>query len=170
MRSSSEWKVTTTSRPPGFSALLGCKQRLRQFAELVVDEDAQRLEHARGGMDLVLGLARRHDLDQASEIARRLERLFGTTLFDGMRDARRLLLFAEKDEDADEIGNLGAIDDVGGRDAACRHPHVERAVLLKGKSALRLVDLHRRDADIEDDAIKPLLRRMIGKARKTGNG
>ncbi len=87
IRSSSEWKVTTTSRPPGFSDALGRKQRLRQLAELVVDEDAQRLEDAGRRMDLVLHLARRDDLDQAGKVARRLERLFGAALFDGVGDA-----------------------------------------------------------------------------------
>src|SRR5688572_9563016 len=43
--------------PAGLQYRFRRKQRLRQFAELVVDEDAQGLEDARCRMDLVLHLA-----------------------------------------------------------------------------------------------------------------
>ena len=48
MRSSSEWKVMTTTRPPTASASSAAGQRPLQGAELVVDLDAQRLERALG--------------------------------------------------------------------------------------------------------------------------
>ena len=35
-----------------------------------------------------------------------------------------------------------------------RHPHVERAVVAEREAAIGLVDLHRRDADIECDAVE----------------
>ncbi len=46
MRSSSEWNDTTTSRPPGLSTRFGGRERRGELAELLVDEDAQRLERA----------------------------------------------------------------------------------------------------------------------------
>ena len=52
MRSSSEWKVTTTSRPPGVRMRSAAASAAHQFAQLVVDEDAQRLERARRRMDV----------------------------------------------------------------------------------------------------------------------
>ena len=66
IRSSSEWNETTTSRPPGFRISFGRPQRLLQLIELFVDEDAQRLERPRRGMDFARPLAQhaRDDLDQ----------------------------------------------------------------------------------------------------------
>ena len=57
IRSSSEWKVTTTRRPPGFRMRSAAMSAARQFAQLVVDVDAQRLERARRRM-LAVDLAR----------------------------------------------------------------------------------------------------------------
>ncbi len=39
MRSSSEWKVTTTSRPPGFKMRSAARQRAGQLPQLVVHVD-----------------------------------------------------------------------------------------------------------------------------------
>lgn len=75
----------------GFQSPLGRKQGMGEFAQLVVDEDAQRLEDARCRVDLVLGLAWRNRLDEICEIAGRLERRLGAALFDGTRNPPRLL-------------------------------------------------------------------------------
>ncbi|WP_442173129.1 16S rRNA (cytosine(1402)-N(4))-methyltransferase, partial [Rhizobium leguminosarum] len=40
----------------------------------------------------------------------------------------------EKMEDADEIGDLGAVDAIGGRKAFGRHANVERPVFLEGEA------------------------------------
>jgi hypothetical protein len=50
MRSSSEWKVTTASRPPRVQQPLAREQSLDQFVELGVHRDAQRLKGARRRM------------------------------------------------------------------------------------------------------------------------
>ena len=42
---------------------------------------------------------------------------------------------------------------VGGGGAVRRHAHVERAVALEREAALGVVELHRRDADVEHDAV-----------------
>ncbi|MCY1235978.1 hypothetical protein D9M72_486120 [compost metagenome] len=136
---------------------------MSELAEFVVDENAQRLEDAGRRMYLVFCLARRHHLDQARKVAGRLEGLLGPALLDCAGNAARLLLFAEKTEDADEIGDLGTVDDIGGRNARGRHAHVERPLLLEGEAALCLIDLHRGNADIEHDAVQPLGRRIGGK-------
>ena len=72
MRSSSEWNETTTSRPPGLSTRSAALQRVDEFAKLVVDEDAQRLERARRRMDVAGRRAhdRRYDV---GELARGLD-------------------------------------------------------------------------------------------------
>ena len=50
MRSSSEWKVMTASRPPGFSPSTAASQHRRQRAQLVVHGDADGLKAALGGV------------------------------------------------------------------------------------------------------------------------
>ena len=112
-------------------------------------------------MNLVFGLTRRDDLDEAGQIAGGAERLFRPLLLDGAGDAARLLFFTEKTEDADQIADLRTIDDIGRRNAGTRHAHVERAIFLEGKTALGLVDLHGGNADIQHDAIEPALRGMF---------
>ena len=114
MRSSSEWKVTTASRPPGFSARSAANSALGQFAELVVDEDAQRLEDAGRRMDLVLRLAADMRLDGVGEVERALERPVVAALLDHAGDAAGMPLLAEEAEDAREVARLEAVDDVGG--------------------------------------------------------
>ena len=74
MRSSSEWKVTTASQPPGASAALGGGEAAGELAELVVDRDAERLEAARRRVRLAGLRPRQQPLDQAGELQRRRER------------------------------------------------------------------------------------------------
>ena len=50
---------------------------------------------------------------------------------------------------------IGPIDHLGGAVAAARHAHVERAVRGEREAAARVVELHRGDAEIEDDAVQP---------------
>ena len=128
---------------PGLQRALGGKQRAGQFAELVVDEDAQRLEDARRGMDLVLRMAAHEARDRIGEVEGAGEGPDLAPLLDHARDASRMALFAEQPEDTGEIGCLEPVDDVGGAGAGAGHAHVERPVGAKGKAALGLVDLHR---------------------------
>src|SRR3546814_17451027 len=59
-------------------------------------------------------------------------------------------------EDVGDRALGGAVEPVGGAFALLRHAHVERAVGLKGKAACPAIDLHRRYADVEDDAVDRL--------------
>src|SRR3546814_20686569 len=59
-------------------------------------------------------------------------------------------------EDVGDLALVGAVEPVGGAFALLRHAHVERAVGLKGKAACPAIDLHRRYADVEDDAVDRL--------------
>ena len=58
MRSSSEWKLMTHSRPPGCEQPHGLRQRGLELVQLAVDVNADRLERARRRM--LARLARRH--------------------------------------------------------------------------------------------------------------
>ena len=68
MRSSSEWKVTTASRPPSVSSRSAGEQALDQFVELGVHRDAERLEAA-GRRMRVAGLAADGLFDQPRQLA-----------------------------------------------------------------------------------------------------
>ena len=72
---------------------------------------------------------------------------------DRARDRTRVALFAQRGDDGGEIALAGARDDVGRARAVAPHAHVERAVEPERKSARGLVELHRRNAEIEHDAV-----------------
>src|SRR5688572_12836915 len=55
-----------------------------------------------------------------------------------------------------DFGLAGAVQEIGGAGALPAHAHVERTVGLEGEAALGPVELHRRDADIESDAVDRL--------------
>ena len=74
MRSSSEWNEITARRPPGAQHAIGLVEAARQRLELVVDDDAQRLEDA--ARRIAGAEARRRGdvgLDDLDELAGRLD-------------------------------------------------------------------------------------------------
>ena len=140
---------------------LGGKQRTGELAELIIDEDAQRLEDAGGRVDLVLRIAADMRLDGIGKVERALERALLAPPLDHPRDAARMPLLAEEAEDAREIARLEAVDHVGSRRAGLGHAHVERPVGAEGEAAIGLVELHRRDADVEHDAVDLSLGKFV---------
>ena len=101
MRSSSEWKVTTTSRPPGLSTARPRKRR-GELGELLVDEDAQRLERAGRRMDLA-GPGAHDARDDVGERARGRIGASRARGDDGAGDGARMPLFAERRDDGGKI-------------------------------------------------------------------
>ena len=63
------------------------------------------------------------------------------------------MLLAERLDDEGEIALGRRRDHVGGGRAGIAHAHVERTVVAERKAALRLVELHRGDAEIADHAV-----------------
>ena len=135
----------------GLKHAFGGIESALEFAKLIVHGDAQRLEGARRGMDLsdaprpstrstIVG-----KLARAGDRARRDDRA---------RDCLRPLLFAV-------VRRMSASSDFGSvltrsarvLPAARVHPHVERAVMAEREAALGFVELERRDAEIERDAV-----------------
>ncbi len=84
MRSSSEWKATTTRRPPGTSSCFSGGEGALELAELVVQVDAQRLKGASRGIDPAAGAAADHAGDQFRELVGRRDGARG----DGARRSR----------------------------------------------------------------------------------
>ncbi len=64
-----------------------------------------------------------------------------------------MAFLAQKIENAGQIAGLETVDHVGSARPFFRHAHVERTVLLEGEAALGLIDLHRRHANIEHNAV-----------------
>jgi hypothetical protein len=63
----------------------------------------------------------------------------------------------------DDVGQhrlLGLVHEVGGARTVLAHAHVEGAVVAEREAALRRIELHRRDADIEHDMIRLRLARI----------
>jgi hypothetical protein len=145
--------------PAGAQHALGGVERAHELAELVVDGDAQALEHAGRGVDAA-GLGPDEAGDELGELARRLDAALAAALDHGAGHRPRAALLAEMEEHVRELGLGGAVDEVGGAVAVALHAHVERPVAAEREAALGLVELHRRHADVEHDAVD-----AVGEAR-----
>src|SRR3984957_16263038 len=64
-----------------------------------------------------------------------------------------MTLFAQNCDDESKVALSRARDDVGRARAVAAHAHVERPIEAKRKAARGIVDLHRRDADVEHDTV-----------------
>ena len=126
---------------------------LDELVELLVDEDAQRLERARRRMDLA-GLARaprgrrcrRARWWCAIGASSRAATMARATARECRSSPSWKMMSARSRSD-------GLRHHVGGARAVAAHAHVERAVEAEREAALGLVELHRRDAEIEHDAV-----------------
>src|SRR5690606_9375105 len=92
---------------------LCCKERAAQFAQFVIDEDAQALENAGSRVDLVARLAACGFLDQLRKLRGCLERTVRAHPRNGAGDTAGVTLLTQHAEDADQIANLEAVDDMG---------------------------------------------------------
>ncbi len=125
----------------GFQCVLCRAEAPREFAQFVIDVDAERLERPRRGMAAV-DLGRLQEaLHQARKLARALEGLFfGTILDDRPGDEAGFALVAEVIKNIGQQRLARGVDDIGSARASERatsgHAHVERAVGLERKSAL----------------------------------
>src|SRR5690606_9688606 len=134
----------------------------QQLTQLVVDEYPQPLKRP-GCRMFTAGLAMAEHLgDHIGQIERSRERHLRPPRHDGPCDSPRASLFSELENDVGDAIFIEGVDDIGRRGPllgsslarSAEHPHVERPVSLEGEPALRLVELHRRDTEIEDNAIE----------------
>ena len=131
-------------------------QRRRERAELVVHRDPQRLEDALRGMPLAEPRGRGdRALDRVHELARPLERLLLAPPDDRARDLLRVPLFAVAAEDRRRARARATRSRCRGRAQLLRgvHAHVERRVDRVREAALGPVELHRGDAEVEQDRV-----------------
>ena len=146
----------------GLQRPLGGKQRAGELAELVIDEDAQRLEDAGRRVDLVLRIAADMRLDRrrqgracartgASRAAARSSR----AMRPACRSSPRKPKMRARSPGLKRLTTSAAVS------AGPRHAHVERAVGAEREAAIGLVELHRGDADVEHDAIDLRLGKFV---------
>ena len=136
---------------------LGGVQCFDQLIELAVHVDAQCLEGARGGMDLVRPRPAGGPLDGLDEAVRGGDRCQLARIHDGPRDSARAGLFAK---DVDDVGKRflrQRVHRIRRRDTLLRHAHVERAVTQEREAALGFIDLHGGHANVEHDAVDALI-------------
>ena len=153
MRSSSEWNEITASRPPGFSMRSAAASAVGELAELVVHEDAQRLERARRRMDLARPCCAR-----PCRRSRRARASWRSAASARACTMARATSRAKRSSPSvammcGEIALGGRVHQIGGARPVAAHAHVERAVVAEREAALGLIELHRRDAEIEHDAV-----------------
>jgi hypothetical protein len=148
-----------------FEESLGGGKAAHELAKLVVDRNAQGLEGARRRMGHLAAPRRGDAGDEPGKLERRRKRLRWPVGDDGAGDAARGPLLAEVIEDVGDRRLVLVAEDVGGRAPLALHAHVERRVEPERKPAPRLVELHRRNPDVEHDAIGRLdaetLRRRV---------
>ncbi len=144
-RSSSEWNEIAPNRPPSARTFHAAGSARSSAAELVVDRDADRLEHALGRV-AARELRRHRDrrLDRLDQVVGRLEFPARAATRDRAGDRAREALLAVLVEELGQAPLVPAVDDVARVELLRRvHSHVERCVVGVGEAALPGVDLHR---------------------------
>ena len=117
--------------------------------QLLIDGDAQRLEGARGRVD-AFALADGFQ-DQVCQRLGAVDRTVGNHR---AGDLARQAFFAITEDDLGQFFFGEGVHQVGGgAGGRWGETHVERAVAQEGESALRGVQLHGRDAEVEKDAV-----------------
>ena len=105
---------------------------------------------------------RRDPRDHPGEFQRRGERLCLAIGDNGARDSARGSLLAEMKQNVGDRRLVLVAQNVGGRSAATPHAHIEGRVEAQREAARDLVELHRRNADIEHDPIHRLNAETLG--------
>ena len=132
----------------------GRRKTALEVLELAIHRDAQRLEDARRGIAAATALLL-HAEHKTAEIVRGEERLAGAAAHDGGRDATGLGLLAVLGEDATHLALVPGVHDVCRRDAKVWvGAHVQRAFRAEAEASLRVGELDRREAEIEEDAVE----------------
>ena len=152
------------SRTKGFQTV---GQTVLQFAQLIVDRDSQSLKGTRGR----IGLSRFFENDFIYDF-RELPGCFYRLLLPRFNDSgcnlARFALFAELINQVGQLFFAVCIDDICRRQAGTGHPHVQSGVFAVRKAALGLINLHRRNADVKDDAVNFFGNQRVNGAETAG--
>ena len=138
--------------PAGFENSLGGVQRAHQFAEFVVDGDPQSLKNPRSGVNAARLLPDQRGY-QIRKLFGGLEWLPAPRLDNCACNGASAALFAVMVENVGQFRFRRFVDEIGRAGSVALHAHVERPVVAERKPALCLVELHRRNPDVEHDAV-----------------
>ena len=141
-------------------------QAFGQLGEFGIHGYADRLKAAGRRMDLAGLGARQTARDDLGQVQRGGDRRGGAGRDDCTRNPSRGALFAIVVQDIGQRFLGRAVDQISGAFAVLAHAHVQRAILGKGKPARRLIQLHRRDAKVQHNAVQ----RFLGKAIQVRKG
>ena len=110
IRSSSEWKLITTTRPPSRSRFTTSRRNASSPSSSPIHPDAQRLKRARRGVDPLPAARRHRAADDLRQLARRRDRLPAACVDDRARNPPRMALLAELEDDVGEIDLPGVAE------------------------------------------------------------
>ena len=132
-----------------------CRQCGVEGTELVVDGDAERLEDALCRVAVAEARGRRdRALDRVDEVTGALVGAHDAPADDGSGDRAGEPFLAVAAEDQLELPLVGLVHELAGREFGGRvHPHVEWRVGGVREAALGAVELHRGDAEVEQDRV-----------------
>ena len=156
MRSSSEWKAITASRPARCQQRHDARQRLGHLRQLPVHENPKSLERPRGR--ILTPITPRARADGFAHDLRELPRAFDGPVRARCRNCscNRLSkpFFTIVADNLRQFAHRRAGYKFRGGLAARRvHPHVERTVVPKREAARCVVDLRRGDSEIEQNSV-----------------
>ena len=150
-------KADYRDAPPRAQSHDCLRQAFTQGVQLVVDGDAQRLKDARCRMDAFpLSGALQDSRNKGGELRSRVRQAAPLAPRDDhASDAPGRTLFSERKEDLGQLPFARRRQHVvGAGSAGGIHPHVEDRGLSEREAALRIVKLHRRDSEIEENAVQ----------------
>ena len=124
-------------------------------AELIVHGDADGLKASLCGVLLFAQRLRGHGrANNVDQLQRRFDGRFLTRPADGCRDLRCIALLAVIIENAAQLALRPGVDDRPRRERVVLiHTHIERGVRHVGKAARSIVELRRRNAEVEQHAV-----------------
>jgi hypothetical protein len=143
----------------------GGEKAALQFAKLIVDQQAQGLEGAGRRVNLA-GFGAHDPCHDVGERRRGLDWLARALRHDRARDRARVAFLAQRADDECKVafGRLG--HHVGGARPVAPHPHVQRSVQAEREPALGRIELHGRNPEVEDDAVRLLIAGNLGECRE----
>src|SRR5262249_31706673 len=128
-------------------------QSASELEQFLIEMESQRLKGAgRGVLGFVVSPAK-HAGDDVGKLRGPCDRRFLPARDNGPGDRPGPLLLAECADDGGKLALGQLIDEVACGRAGAAPAHVETAVLAEGEAALRLVELHGGDAEIERHAV-----------------
>src|SRR5437870_7329027 len=91
--------------------------------------------------------------DDLCERAGGFDGRLGARLKNGSCDGARMPFLAQGEDYVGEIAFTPCVDQIGSTGALAFHAHIERPIKAERESAPRSVELHGRDAEVEDHTV-----------------